>query len=177
MMAKHNHRCHQKDIFCLFYYVRIHISQILTFWNNIQGCYLTQLVWCAWIVFHLFWYVSIFHLLIGRYDDGICWNKLQTRIPWLSRVTNGLECYLLFQIPNLVSEFVASLEYLYGVLKLDHTILCQTNIRTKYLEHILHLVPLYYDLFKQVLSNFIFLYIYCWQELIFTTTHAQTFGF
>ena len=30
--------------------------------------------------------------------------------PWSSRVTNGLECYLLFRIPNLESGFAASLE-------------------------------------------------------------------
>ena len=66
---------------------------------------------------------------------------------------------------------------LYGVLTLDHTILFPTNIQTTYLEHILHLVPPYYELFKQVLSNFIFLCVHCLQELIFTTTHAQTFDF
>ena len=41
---------------------------------------------------------------------GICWNQLQLGFPWSSRVTNGLECYLLFRIPNLESGFAASLE-------------------------------------------------------------------
>ena len=33
LMAKHSHRFHQKEIFCLFYRVQIHKSQIWKFWN------------------------------------------------------------------------------------------------------------------------------------------------
>ena len=40
---------------------------------------------------------------------GISWNQLQTGLPWSSQVTIGLECYLLYQIPNLESGFPASL--------------------------------------------------------------------
>ena len=66
---------------------------------------------------------------------------------------------------------------LYSFLTLYHTRLCLTNIQTTYLEHILHLVPPGYGPFVQVLSNFIFLCIQCWQDPIIMTTHVQSFGF
>ena len=45
-------------------------------------------------------------------SDVIYWNQLQPGFPWLSLVKNGLEPYLLFQIPNLESGFATSLEYI-----------------------------------------------------------------
>ena len=79
--AEKNHRCHQKDSFCLFYYVKIHISQICTFWNNIQGYHLTLLVWHTRIIFRLLSYVVIVRLLQIQEDVGICWNRLQYGFP------------------------------------------------------------------------------------------------
>ena len=66
---------------------------------------------------------------------------------------------------------------LYDVLTLDHTRIFPTNIQTTHSEHILHLVPPGYDPFTQVLRNFLFLCIRCWQETIVMTTHAQNFEF
>ena len=83
---------------------------ISTFWNKTQGCNLTRLVWRTRIIFRFFSCVSIVHLLRRGEYVGICWNQLQLGFPWSSRVKNGLECYLLFRIPNLESGFAASLE-------------------------------------------------------------------
>ena len=53
-----------------------------------------------------------FRLLQIREDVGICCNKIHAGFPWLSRVTNELEYYLLFQIPNLEPGFAACLYYI-----------------------------------------------------------------
>ena len=81
MTAEHNNWCHQRDRFCLFYYVQIHISQICTFCTEIQGYHLTQLVWHTRIIFFLFLYVTISYLLQRQKDVGICWNQLQAGFP------------------------------------------------------------------------------------------------
>ena len=52
MVAKKDHGCHQKDGFCLFYCVQIHILKICTSWTKIQVCHITQLVWRTWIIFY-----------------------------------------------------------------------------------------------------------------------------
>ena len=109
--AEHNHGCHQKDIF-FFYYVQIHVSQICKFWTEIQVCHITLLVWHTRILFYLFSYVAIVHLLQRLEDVGICWNQHQPGFLWSSQFTNGLKYYLLFQILNLGSDFSASLEYI-----------------------------------------------------------------
>ena len=44
MTVEHTCGCNQKDRFCLFYYIQIHISQFYKFWIKIQGNHLTQLV-------------------------------------------------------------------------------------------------------------------------------------
>ena len=44
MTIDHNHGCHQKDTFWVFYYVRIHISQFCTFWTDIQVYHITRYV-------------------------------------------------------------------------------------------------------------------------------------
>ena len=91
----------------------LHINQyvsISTFWTEIQGCHLTQLVWYTRIIFRFFSYVAIIHVLWRGEYVGICWNQLQLGFPWSSQVTNGLKCYLLFRIPNLDSGFAANLE-------------------------------------------------------------------
>ena len=110
MTVEHTCGCHQKDRFCLFYYIQIHISQFCKFWIKIQGNHLTQLVWHNRIIFCFFSYIDIFHLLQRRGGVGICCNQLQPGFPWLSRVSNGLKYYLLFQIPTLESGFVVGLE-------------------------------------------------------------------
>ena len=51
-------------------------------------------------------------LLTNLHNVGICWNQLQLEFPWSSGVTNGLECYILFRIPNFESGFASSLEYI-----------------------------------------------------------------
>ena len=94
----------------LTYYFQINMSQICTLYTKIQGYHLTRLVWRTRIIFRFFSYVAISHLLQRQEDVGICWNYLQIGFPWSSQVTNGLEYYLLFQIPNLESSFEASLE-------------------------------------------------------------------
>ena len=91
MTADHDHRCHKKDSFCLFYYFKIHISHICTFWTKTQGYNITRLVWSTWVIFCFFSYVVMFHLLLKREDVGNLWNHLQPRFHWLSRVTNGIE--------------------------------------------------------------------------------------
>ena len=48
------------------YYIQINMSQICTFWTEIQGYHLTQLMWCTLIIFRFFSYVSIVHLLWRR---------------------------------------------------------------------------------------------------------------
>ena len=48
--------------------------------------------------------------LFEEQNVGMRCNQLQTEFPWFIWVTNGLEYYLLFQIPNLESDFSASLE-------------------------------------------------------------------
>ena len=77
MMSKHNNECNKKDSFCLFCHVQIHISKIWTLWNKIQGYRLTCLECRTWVIFHFFWYVSIFNLLWIREDVRTCYNKLQ----------------------------------------------------------------------------------------------------
>ena len=50
-------------MFWVIYYVQINMSQISTFWTEIQGCHLTRLVWRTRIIFRFFSYVAIVHLL------------------------------------------------------------------------------------------------------------------
>ena len=81
MTSEQDHWCHQKEIFCLFYYVQIHISQICTLCTKIQGYHLTQYLLHTWIIFRFFFYVEISHLLQRREGIGIRWNNLQPGFP------------------------------------------------------------------------------------------------
>ena len=63
------------------YYFQINMSQICTFWTEIQVYYLTRLVWRNRITFRFFSYVSIFQLIWRREDVGICWNQLNLGFP------------------------------------------------------------------------------------------------
>ena len=112
MTAQHNHRCDLKDIFCLFCYFWIHISKICTFWTKIQGYYIARSVLRTLVIFFFLSCVAIAHLLQRHEDFGICWNHLQKVFPWLSQVTNVLEYYLLFWIPNLEYGSASSLQYM-----------------------------------------------------------------
>ena len=56
---------------------------------------------------------NIYHPLLRisyKEEGGYIVLESDSGFPWSSRVTNGLECYLLFRIPNLESGFAASLE-------------------------------------------------------------------
>ena len=112
MTADHNHGCNKKYSFCLFYYVQIHISQNFIFWTKIQSYHLTLLVRRTRIIFCFFSHVEIVLLIIVKEVIGICLNNIQPVFPWLSRFTNELKYYLLFQITNLGSGFAASLQYM-----------------------------------------------------------------
>ena len=111
--TENNHGCHQKDMFCLFFYVQIRLSQIFTLWTKMQSYHLTQSVLRTWVIFRFFSYVSIVHLLRIWEDVEICWNHLHPVFPWLSLITNGLKYYLLFRIPNSGSIFAPILQYMY----------------------------------------------------------------
>ena len=100
-----------------------------------------------------------------------CWNLLESTSTWTPLFESSKKWIrILFIISNsklgiwICSHpriYLNSQPNLYDFLTLDHTRLFQTNKQTTYLEHILHLVPPYYDRFKQVLSNFIFLCVRC----------------
>ena len=104
--------CHWKEKNCLFYYVRIHISQTCTFLTKIQAYHLTWSVLCTCIIFRFFPYVAIVPLLRRLESVGICWNHIHTGFTCLSQDTNVIEFYLLFIITNLESGFAVSLKYM-----------------------------------------------------------------
>ena len=58
-----------------------HMSQICTFWTEIQGCHITRLVQHTRIIYHFLLYVAILHLLQRMEDVGIYWNQLQLGFP------------------------------------------------------------------------------------------------
>ena len=60
---KNDQGCHQKESACVFYYVRIHTSQICTFWTEIQGYHLTRHVLHTLIIFLFLYYVAIVQYL------------------------------------------------------------------------------------------------------------------
>ena len=105
--TKNNHGFHQKNNFCLSYYVKIHIYIICTLWTRIQGYHLTQSLMRSWNIYFFLLYIRIVNLLSRREGPRIYQNTLHPAFPWLIIFKNRLEHYLLFQISNLESIFAA----------------------------------------------------------------------
>ena len=84
--TKNNHGFHQKNNFCLSYYVKIHIYIICTLWTRIQGYHLTQSLMRSWNIYFFLLYIRIVNLLSRREGPRI-YQKTETPrtdIPYLS---------------------------------------------------------------------------------------------
>ena len=97
MTSDHNHGCHLKENFYLFYFILIYIYQICTPWTKIRSYHITWYVLHTCVIFYFLLYLEIVHLLLRKEDVNICSNHLHPQLPWLSWVTNGPKWYLLFK--------------------------------------------------------------------------------
>ena len=158
MTATQYHRCHQNDIFCLFYYILIHIYQICTLWTEIQG-YPSHTICVTCMGYILLLLICVYLPLTSK--TGWCWNLLESspaRIPLIE--LSHKWTWILFIILNSKAEiwicshptiYANSQSNFYDVLTLYHTILCTelcglwipSNPQTTYSEHILHIIPSY----------------------------------